>query len=542
MSTTHRPKFDTPQDAVDWLRASGVTNLCSDSREVEAGDAFIAWPGYAVDARAFVQAALIKGAVAVLVEAQGVEDSHSALPTKLLGDSRIAFVSNLKALCGEIAAIFYAQPSQDLSVVAITGTNGKTSISWWLAQALSAAGSDCGVMGTLGVGRLSDLMQTGLTTPDPIRVQSSLRSMADSGAVACAMEASSIGLEEKRLNGTAIRVAVFSNLSQDHLDYHGSMANYWQAKQALFKWPGLSAAVVNTDDAHGRDLLQTLPAHVTAWAVGVSSSADRNMGSHNKLPAATAGSDNMVSTYMGAMLLATNVHMTASGTSFDVSEYSAAAVVNNYSFDLPIAGLYNVSNMLCVLASMRALGIELAQAGAACIGLRAVPGRMEAVDAGRSDIQVWVDYAHTPDAVAQALQALRPMTGYGNKRLWCVLGCGGDRDTSKRASMAEQAVEHADAVVFTSDNPRSEDPHSIVEQLMVAALAHGQAPSKLVLQQVERAQAIAMAVATASPGDVILIAGKGHENYQEIGGVRMPFSDVQVASAALRTLRASTSL
>jgi UDP-N-acetylmuramyl-tripeptide synthetase len=505
--------LDTPQAVVQWLHAHKVQQLCADSRAVETGDAFVAWPGCATDARAFVAGAFSKGAVAALVEAD--DAANSALPAALLNDPRVALVRGLKAKCGEIASLFYQQPSHQLDVVAVTGTNGKTSTTWWLAQALSAAGRDCGLVGTLGVGRMSNLAQTGLTTPDPIRLQQTLRGLVGQGATACAMEASSIGLAEARMTGTAVRVAVFTNLSQDHLDYHVNMDSYWQAKRALFSWPGLQAAVVNVDDAHGAALAQELIGKLDVWTIGL---------------AAQSGAGK-------ARLQAHNIRATATGTAFDVIEYRDAQLLESHSLDLPIVGDYNVSNMLSVLASMRALGIDLAAACANSSNLEAVPGRMQLVDAGRSDISVLVDYAHTPDALVQALQAVRPMLNGSTRRLWCVMGCGGDRDTSKRATMAQAAVDHADAVVFTSDNPRTEEPQTIVDQLMSAALAHDPASSKTVLQQVDRAQAITTAVAKAARGDVVVIAGKGHEDYQEIAGVRMPFSDVQVASAALRSLR-----
>lgn len=524
MNAAAQHTLDTPQAVVQWLHAHKVRQLCADSRSVEAGDAFVAWPGHATDARAFVAAALSKGAAAALVEADGA--ANSALPVSLLDDARVVLVRGLKSMCGDIASFFYQQPSDQLKVVAVTGTNGKTSITWWLAQALSAAGQDCGLVGTLGAGRMGNLTPTGLTTPDPIRLQQTLRSLVDQGAAACAMEASSIGLAQARMAGTSVRVAVFTNLSQDHLDYHTNMDNYWQAKRALFNWPGLQAAVVNVDDAHGAALAQELAGKLDVWTISLAAKngAQQNGAEQN-------------SAVQNARLKGHNLRATPTGTAFDVSEYQDAKLLETYSLDLPIVGNYNVSNMLGVLASMRALGIDLATACASSNNLQAVPGRMQLVDVGRSDISVLVDYAHTPDALVQALQALRPMVQGSSQRLWCVMGCGGERDATKRAPMAQAALDHADAVVFTSDNPRSEEPQAIVDQLLSAALAHDPASSKTVLQQVDRAQAIATAVAKANKGDVLLIAGKGHEDYQEIAGVRMPFSDVQVASAALRSLR-----
>jgi len=486
------------QEAVQWLRERGAAALRTDSRQLAAGDAFIAWPGAAVDGRSFVPQALASGAVACLVEQAGASafalDAH-----------HVASYAGLKADAGLIAAQFYGQPSQTLPVVAVTGTNGKTSTAWWLAQALSALPAaqalPCGVIGTLGVGQPPHVQSTGLTTPDPVRVQQTLRQFADQGLRACAMEASSIGIEEQRLAGTHIRVAVFTNFTQDHLDYHGSMEAYWVAKRKLFAWPGLAHAVVNIDDTRGAALADELAGTLDLWTV---------------------------SSQRPARLRAQQLRHTASGMAFDVVEGDVSCILQSR-----VIGNYNVSNLLGVIAAMRCLGVPLVAAVAACSTLLPVPGRMECVG-GQGTPLVAIDYAHTPDALAQALQALRPMAQARAGQLWAVFGCGGDRDASKRPLMGAIAALHADHVVVTSDNPRSERPEAIVAQILL-----GLVDNKGVEVEVDRALAIRSTVTQAAANDVVLLAGKGHEETQELAGVKSPFSDRQHALAALQARQAT---
>ena len=493
--------------AVAWLRQHGVRRLQSDSRKVQPGDAFVAWPGLATDGRAYVPAALEAGAVGCLVEADALDSTTLAASA----DPRIASFAGLKPVTGDLAAAFYGHPSRQMDVVAITGTNGKTSTAWWLAQALTALGRRCGLMGTLGVGLpgpsanpLSGLVPTGLTTPDPVAVQAALRSWADMGVNACAMEASSIGIVEHRLAGTAVKVAVFTNFTQDHLDYHGSMDAYWAAKRALFAWPGLAAAVVNVDDPRGQALADelTLAAGHDVWTVSLSNA--------------------------NARLHATECRVTAAGMQLTVAEGG-----QRLDLSVPLVGAYNAANLLGVLASLRALGVPLAAACEACRTLSAVPGRMELVSCGLDQALpmqplVLVDYAHTPDALDKALSALTPITTARGGQLHCVVGCGGDRDATKRPLMAAQAEAHADHLCLTSDNPRSEDPAQILAQMVCGLKAPAQ-----VRVEPDRARAIASVVARAAPADVVLIAGKGHETTQEIAGVKHPFSDADHARRAL---------
>ena len=494
-------RIDTPADATRWLAGRVQGTLRTDSRAVQPGDAFIAWPGHAVDGRQYVAAALAAGAAACLVEADGVEVFH-------FEDARIAALPGLKQATGAIAAAHFGQPGAALAIVATTGTNGKTSTAWWMAQALGALGRRCGVIGTLGVGEpprvgahagvgvAAPIEPTGLTTPDPVTLHRALRSMLDQGCGACALEASSIGLVEHRLAALPIDVALFTNFTQDHLDFHGSMAAYWAAKRALFDWPGLRAAVVNIDDAAGLDLSQALQAGpLDLWTVSL---------------------------HRAARLQATGLHYEGGGLGFEVIEGAERAAVRSQ-----LVGEFNASNLLVVIGGLRALGVSLADATAVASLLTAVPGRLQRVP-GR-DIDVVVDYAHTPDALQQVLRALRPLAASRGGRLWCVFGCGGNRDASKRPLMGAIAAQAADQVVITSDNPRHEVPAVILAQILAGVTGHDE-----VRVVEDRAEAIHGAVRDAAAGDVILIAGKGHEDYQDVAGIKRPFSDLLQAQAVLR--------
>jgi UDP-N-acetylmuramoyl-L-alanyl-D-glutamate--2,6-diaminopimelate ligase len=478
--------------------------LHTDSRRVGAGDGFIAWPGGVTDGRQFVASALQQGATACVVEQSGAD-------TFAWGENpAIATYEGLKAASGLIAAAYYEQPSQALDVVAITGTNGKTSTAWWLAHALHNAGKRCAMVGTLGVGEVGQLEVTGMTTPDPVLLQARLRDMVDAGVNACAIEASSIGLAEHRLDGTQVRVAMFTNFTQDHLDYHGEMASYWQAKLALFSWAGLQAAVVNVDDAQGAALAAQLQARgdLSVWTISC------GLHSSSSAVASEGGTKQHI--------VARGIQHGSMGLCFDVAEGDEL-----HMLDTQLVGHYNVSNVLGVIACMRALGFSLADAVQACRVLPAVPGRMQTVGVAGEPLVV-IDYAHTPDAVAQAVQALLPLAQSRGGELTCVLGCGGDRDAAKRPLMAAAAEQHAQHVVLTSDNPRSEDPQTILNH-MLSGLK--QASHAIVIA--DRAQAIAHTVQHARAQDVVLVAGKGHEDYQEISGVKYSFSDVQQARDAL---------
>jgi UDP-N-acetylmuramoyl-L-alanyl-D-glutamate--2,6-diaminopimelate ligase len=499
MQTLH-----SAQEAARWLRSRVSGELRTDSRLVQAGDGFIAWPGAATDGRRYLAQALAQGASACLMEESALAPWLDALQDP--DQDALACMPDLKAQTAWVADAYYEHPSHALQVLAVTGTNGKTSTAWWLAQALASPvlQQSCGLVGTLGVGRLPDLVSTGMTTPDPVLLQRQFQQFAGEGVTHCAIEASSIGLAEHRLDGTHIRVAVFTNFTQDHLDYHGDMASYWTAKAALFAWPGLQSAVINIDDAQGALLAQQLQGgSLDVWT------CSRRGPARLQARALTSGQ----------------------GLAFEVIEGQAVQTLHT-----GLIGDYNMDNLLGVIGSLRALGFDLAQAVQACAQLTAVPGRMERVSFDVSGVHVdetsplvVVDYAHTPDAITQALAALRSQATLRGGRLWCVLGCGGDRDASKRPLMAAAAEAGADHVVLTSDNPRTESPEAIV-----AAMLQGLSRSPSARIQLDRALAIDEAVAQAAAQDIVLVAGKGHESEQEIMGVRHPFSDVAQARRALQ--------
>ena len=526
----------TAAHAAAWLStrvrvaaAADSATLRTDSRQVRPGDAFIAWPGYAVDGRQYVSAALAAGAAACLVEADGL--AAFGLDA---ADARIAAMPGLKAATGVIAAAWFGHPAAQLNVIAVTGTNGKSSTAWWTAQALTALGQRCGVVGTLGIGEPplaaaggepplaaaggepplaaaggepslgtspGTIRFTGLTTPDPVTLQAAFRQMADDGFAACAIEASSIGLAEHRLAGTPITVAQFTNFTRDHLDYHGDMAAYWASKRALFNWPGLQAAVLNIDDGQGTDLAAELAAAAAAtglqlWTTSVSKPA---------------------------RLHAANLRYVDGGLAFTLLEGDTTAAVQS-----TLIGDYNASNLLAVLGALRALGVPLAQAAAVVPRLTPVPGRMDRVSTAAGQPELVVDYAHTPDALDKALAALRPLAAARGGKLWCVFGCGGGRDASKRPMMGAIAHRLADVLVLTSDNPRHEKPALILAQILAGIC---DADGVAVIE--DRRAAITHAVASAAANDVVLVAGKGHEDTQDVAGHKRPFLDATVAAEAL---------
>ena len=489
-------ELQTPVQAAQWLREHVTGELRTDSRRVQPGDGFIAWPGAATDGRQYMARAFEMGAAACLMQQGGSEPWQDLQPA-----DRLAAMPQLKERTGLVADAYYEQPTQALRVMAVTGTNGKTSTACWLAQALAhpAIGQPCGVVGTLGVGLWPELVYTGMTTPDPVVLQRSFRDMLQAGVQLCAIEASSIGIAEHRLDGTRIRTAVFTNFTQDHLDYHGTMSSYWAAKRQLFAWQGLQSVVINIDDPQGAQLAAELAdSGLDLWTC---------------------------SRHQEARLRAWPLP-SRDGLSFEVREGDALCRI-----DTALAGDYNIDNLLGVMGALRAQGVPLAKLAQACASLQAVPGRMQrvkpAIDVPNVPLTL-VDYAHTPDALAQALQALQPVARERAGRLWCVFGCGGDRDPHKRPLMAAAAETRADRLVLTSDNPRSESVAAILAQ-MRTGLSQPQAAAVIE----DRAAAIAWVVREAMPADVVLVAGKGHEAAQEIAGVFHPFSDVEQLQSAL---------
>jgi UDP-N-acetylmuramoyl-L-alanyl-D-glutamate--2,6-diaminopimelate ligase len=493
-------QLNNPTEAVNWLKTKVTGQLRVDSRDIQTGDGFIAWPGAAVDGRQYVKSALQNGAAACLVESSGL---MTETLENIVEQDKIATYVSLKNAIGFIAAQAMNMPARALNVHAITGTNGKTTTAWWLSQAYQAvndinpqAATKCFMVGTLGVGVPNAVQHTGLTTPDPILLHQKFREYLDQGFKYCAIEASSIGIEKHRLDGTDIKVAIFTNFTQDHLDYHESMQAYWRAKLKLFSWPTLKTAIINIDDAKGLELVELLDAQkIDIWTIAID---------------------------CVARLTASDIEYTKNGLKFNIHEADVT-----YSVETKFFGKYNVSNILGVIAAMRASGIELSTCVEACKSLTAVPGRMDVV-ALESRPLVVVDYAHTPDALKQALVALRPTAQARGGKLICIFGCGGNRDTSKRPLMAQMAQAYADSVVVTADNSRNEKTELIVSHIV--------AGFKLQLNVViesNRATAIAQTIKNANPDDVILIAGKGHENYQDELGVKTYFSDKEQAILVL---------
>lgn len=486
-------------NALAWLRTHvpATARLTGDTRRLQPGDVFFAYvlgnDRLATDGRPHIDKALAAGASAIVYEADGFAWNHGDAVPHLA-------VSRLHDLAGPIAAGWHQNTARDLTVTGITGTNGKTSCAQWLARLLQATGTPCATIGTLGTGFPGALQHTGFTTPDAVQLQASLADLNDAGARAVAMEVSSHGLEQGRVAGTGFAVAALTNLTQDHLDYHGTMAEYEAAKARLFQWEGLRAAVINRDDAMGRRLL-------AANAAAVSAPRIIEYGIDGKAGASVGGT-------RGQWLRATNVRATASGTAFHIDGSFGAADMTT-----PMIGAFNVSNLLAVLGAALAQGVEWDAAIAALRNLTPVDGRMELFGGHDAPLAV-VDYAHTPDALAQTLAALRPVAEARQGRLWCVFGCGGDRDATKRPLMGGVAERLADDLVLTSDNPRSEDPRDILE-----AIADGMKDRARARLIEDRAAAILYAIKHAAPADVVLVAGKGHEATQEIHGKKRPFSD-----------------
>jgi UDP-N-acetylmuramoyl-L-alanyl-D-glutamate--2,6-diaminopimelate ligase len=462
-----------------------VLSLSSDTRTLKADDVFVAIPGGRVDARTLIPQAIQAGAAAVLWEAEGFAwDSTWRVPNLA--------VRGLKQEIGAIAAHVYGEPSRRLWLAGVTGTNGKTSCSHWLAQSLTQLGKPTAVIGTLGNGFPGALSEASHTTPDAISLQREMAALAAQGATHLAMEVSSHGLDQGRVNGAAFKAALFTNLSRDHLDYHGTMEQYARAKARLFHWPGLKHAVINLDDEFGARLAASLDrsqVEVLGYGLGKGEIAGHRLD------------------------------LSKRGLSLEiVTPWGAAAIRSR------LLGGFNAANLLGVLGMLLAAEVALDDAAHALEQVEPVAGRLQMVRRAGAPLVV-IDYAHTPDALEKVLETLRHVLGAQGK-LICVFGCGGDRDPGKRPLMGEIATRLADLAVITSDNPRSEDPQAIVDQ--VAAGAHSN-----YWTETDRAIAIERAIRNAREEDVVLLAGKGHEAYQEIAGRRMPFSDAAVAAVAM---------
>jgi UDP-N-acetylmuramoyl-L-alanyl-D-glutamate--2,6-diaminopimelate ligase len=485
-----------------WLAAiAPAGNVASDSRRIQAGDIFFAYPGDAGDGRDFISDAIAQGAAAVLYDDADAFAWNPAWTVPHRG------VADLKKKAGPLAHAFYQMPGAAMFSIGITGTNGKTSCALWLGQALARSGVSTGVIGTLGAGvfpaganAVAQFDVTGYTTPDAVLLARLLADMR--GAEALAIEVSSIGLDQQRVAGMHFDVAVLTNLTRDHLDYHGDLAHYEAAKARLFDWPRLQSAVVNLDDAMGRRLAARL--QLPGTLIGYT----------------LQGADQQPDIAGVTVLRASALRSRNKGTDFHIESRFGTALVKT-----GLIGHFNISNALAVLAVLLIKGAPWRAAIDAIEALTPAPGRMQQVPSHDAPMVV-IDYAHTPDALEKTLAALRQVAEQRGARLWCVFGCGGDRDPGKRAQMGA-AAQMADEVLVTSDNPRSEDAHVIIEQI-VAGIDQSN-----VLTIEDRAAAILYAIKHAARLDVILVAGKGHEQYQEIKGKKLPFSDAEHAALAL---------
>ena len=495
--------------------------LSADSRRILPGDVFLAYAaapedGRPTDGRAYIADAIGRGAGAVIFDARGFAWNplwtvpHVGLP-------------DLHAVAGALAASHYGQPDRDMRCIAVTGTNGKTSCTQWLGDALSRSGVPTAVIGTFGIslfenGASGPLDATGYTTPDAVQLQRALADLRLRGAQAVAIEASSIGLQQQRMQGMHVDIALLTNLTRDHLDYHGDMAAYEAAKTRLFEWPGLQHAVINLDDPMGMRLV----AHLRSTAPSVRLTGySRCDVTATSFPLAELGSH-------GMLLAASELRGSHAGSQFHLTVVAATASssVAATTVKTQLVGDFNVSNVLGVLGVLLAHGMPGAAAIAAIEVLQPVAGRMQQIG-GPDQPLVVIDYAHTPDALEQTLASLRRLAQDRQGALWCVFGCGGDRDPGKRPQMGaiSQAADH---VIVTSDNPRGELPAQIIADI-VAGIAAERAPQVIE----DRATAILWALRHAGKNDVILLAGKGHENYQEIKGRKLQFLDADHAALAL---------
>ena len=480
-----------------------VHSLCLDTRNIKTGDAFIALAGTKVDGRNFIAKAIELGAAAILVEAdknwQGID---------WLGAVPVIAIDNLPSRVSEIAGHFFGDPSKQIQLLGITGTNGKTTCSLLAAQLLARLQKKSAVIGTIGYGlldtsviaplaqQISLLTATGLTTPDPITLQRILSELVNGGAASVAIEVSSHSLQQKRVSGLQFTTTIFTNLTQDHLDYHGDLQSYGNVKAQLLQMPQLQTAIVNLDDEWASGLIKKAPATLKVISYSTEKSAD---------------------------VYASNIELHAQGVRAHLHTPWGEADI-----DSPLLGKFNLSNLLAVIAAVGAQGFSLPQILPLIAHLETAPGRMQSVivDQAAQEIQVIVDYAHTPDALENTLNAIHQ---HKPGRVWTVFGCGGDRDKTKRQQMGKIAERLSDYVIVTNDNPRSEDPSSIAAEI-VRGMKH---PSGC-LVIADRAQAIDFAVQQAKAGDIVLIAGKGHEDYQIFATQTLPFSDSKHARLSLQ--------
>jgi UDP-N-acetylmuramoyl-L-alanyl-D-glutamate--2,6-diaminopimelate ligase len=462
-----------------------ISSLCYDSREASPGGLFVAVRGRVVDGHSFIEQAIDRGAIAIVAEEPGLTQrvTHIQVP-----DSRDALA--------RLAAAFYSNPSKRLRMIGVTGTNGKTTTTFLLKHLLERAGQRTGLIGTVSYEIGERVLPASRTTPESLDLQSILAQCIDAGCNNVVMEVSSIALELDRVDGISFRVAIFTNLTQDHLDFHPGMKEYFEAKARLFA--GLRdsegknrTAIINVDDAYGQQLIARFGRDVPIITFGMGARAD---------------------------FRASNFKIEPTGTSYQLDIKGKSFLVR-----LPLIGRVNIYNSLAALAAIHALGLDVRTGVLALARAPQVPGRLEAVPA-RRQFQVFVDYAHTDDALQNVIKTCRDL---GPNRLIVVFGCGGNRDKSKRPLMGAAADQNADYSIITSDNPRKEDPAQIIREIEAGFR------SKRFESMVDRREAITRAIQLAQPRDIVLIAGKGHEKYQELADRTIPFDDIEVAARAL---------
>ena len=473
-----------------------ITGIQLDSRKIRPGNIFVALAGGEGHGLEHAQEALKNGAVAILCERKFDQQCQQVL-TQLLSRIICIPVNDLDLHLGEIVSCFYGDPSGEMFVVGITGTDGKTSVANFIAQALDGVNDRCAIIGTIGNGLLGELTASTHTTPDVIRVHELFSEYHSMSVSQVAMEVSSHGLDQGRVNAVKFNVAVLTNLSRDHLDYHGDLESYRNAKKKLFLKEDLSAAVINLDDEFGRQLALELKDKIDVWGYTANTINDSRL----------AGLRNI--------LRATDVEVGSQGLTIHIESSHGRAEVRS-----DLLGEFNVSNVLATLAVLLVKGIGFDDAVQRLRKLKTVPGRVETIRLEGRPLVV-VDYAHTPQGLESVLKTLKTIC---SARLYCVFGCGGDRDSGKRPLMAAAAEQYADEIILTDDNPRTENSDDIIEQIIC-----GFKDASRVLVIKDRARAIAHAIKAAGTEDIVLLAGKGHENYQLIGEDKVPFSDMQMA-------------
>lgn len=491
-------------DLIDQCRDIKVNALVQDNRKARSGNLFIAHQGYNTHGLLYAQDAVAKGVTVVLWDGDLGEnnDRRNEILDSISNKVLCIQCHDLKHKVGPIASRYYEQPSLSLNVIGVTGTDGKTSIAHFLAQCLDAYDVHCGVLGTLGNGFVNDLHPTGMTTADALLIQKTLSEIQQAGAKHVVMEVSSHGLDQGRVNGVAFTTAVFSNMGSDHLDYHGTADKYAAAKKRLFYTPGLGFAVINLDDEFGRALAKEVRDHVCVWGY----SLEKDISAYKDC------ADYFVN--------ATEIIPFEHGSHLSVSTPRGSGC-----FDVPLLGRFNVSNALAVLSTLLLSQISCESAISSLTNIRSVDGRVEMI-AEKDKPVVVVDYAHTEQGLSAVCSSMRE---HFSGNIWCVFGCGGDRDRSKRPLMAKAVEKHADKIIVTTDNPRHEDPQAIINEILTGFSSLDNVETVL-----DRRQAIDIAITNAQPGDVVLLAGKGHETSQIVGDVHIAFDDRRVARELLQ--------